>query len=474
MRSGRTSSNRRPIALVSLLGVGVCAALGGLVALSAIGSSSAADPTGDEGFGASASRPPGVLEPLPTVVDEAPILAESSSLEAVAPPASMQVQSDSPAPTVAETRIVEGELRRGETLARSMGEQGVSAGVVDRIVRELGGHFDFRRSQPGHSYRLVQDGDGELAAFDYRTSAIVRYTLRRDREGGYSVARDEAQLRPRNVIVAGIITSSLYGAITDLGAEAQLAGDFADVFAYDVDFSRMVRPGDEFRILYEQLYRIDEGGEERFVRPGRILAARYGGEAGEHTAVYFEAEEGHGGYYRPDGSSVERQFLMAPLRYARVSSRYSSARRHPILKITRPHHGIDYAAPSGTPVYAVSGGEVIHKSWTGGFGNLVKIRHLNGYVSYYAHLSRYASGLHAGQPVDQKQVIGYVGSTGLATGPHVCFRVAKNGKYVNPARIPSPEGPPLPSEAQDSFRAHRDVMLAQLDSGNFVASDEAL
>jgi murein DD-endopeptidase MepM/ murein hydrolase activator NlpD len=456
----------------------VCAVLGWLVTLSVLDSSSAADHSAaavEAAPGPLAEGPPQLAEW--TGVEPALLLAQASSDRAATPPDWFATEGDLMTPAVvepAEMRTVEGVLGKGETLARSLAERGVGAGVVDQIARGLKGHFDFRRSQPGHSYRLVQDGDGEFVAFDYRTSEVVSYTLHRDHDGSFHVARDEAELRPRNVIVAGIVTSSLYGAITDLGAEAQLATDFADVFAYDVDFSRMVRPGDEFRILYEQLYRIDEDGEEHFVRPGRILAARYGGEAGEHTAVYFEAEEGRGGYYRPDGSSVEHQFLMSPLRFARITSRYSAARKHPILKITRPHHGIDYAAPSGTPVFAVSGGKVVHKSWTGGFGNLVKIRHPNGYVSYYAHLSRFASGLHTGQPVDQKQVIGYVGSTGLATGPHVCFRVAKDGHYVNPARIPSPEGPPLPSEAQDSFRAHRDVMLAQLDSGNLVASDEAL
>jgi murein DD-endopeptidase MepM/ murein hydrolase activator NlpD len=169
------------------------------------------------------------------------------------------------------------------------------------------------------------------------------------------------------------------------------------------------------------------------VRPGRILAARFQNQEGDYTAVYFETPDGRGGYYRPDGSSVEGQFLMAPLRHARITSSYSSARRHPILKITRPHRGIDYAASIGTPVMSVADGVVVQRSWTGGNGNLVQIRHANGYVSSYAHLSRYADGLRVGDRVEQKQVIGFVGQTGLATGPHVCFRIQKNGKYVDPS-----------------------------------------
>jgi murein DD-endopeptidase MepM/ murein hydrolase activator NlpD len=372
------------------------------------------------------------------------------------------------------TRVTEGVLERGDTLARSMTGQGVSARAVDQIAREMIGYYDFRHSQPGHSYRLVQNAEEEIESFLYRISPIIGYELSLDADGGYTVVRDEAELWPRQTMIAGIVTSSLYGAITDLGAGPQLASDFTDVFAYDVDFSRMIRAGDEFRILYEQLFRTRENGEEVFVRPGRILAARYAGTSGEHTALYFESGEGRGGYYRPDGSTVQREFLMAPVRYARVTSRYSAARRHPILKITRPHHGIDYAAARGTPVFAVAGGEVIYKSRAGGFGNLVKIRHDSGYVTYYGHLSRFMDGLRVGQPVSQKQVIGYVGSTGLSTGPHVCFRVAKNGKYVNPIQLPTPEGPALPEQFTQTFQAHRDTLLASLDSGILVAADEAL
>jgi len=211
-----------------------------------------------------------------------------------------------------------------------------------------------------------------------------------------------------------------------------------------------------------------------YVGPGRILAARYRGAAGDLQAVYFETEKGHGGYYRPDGSSVEGQFLRAPLRYSRISSRFTQARRHPILNVTRPHQGIDYAAPAGTPLWSVANGRVIYRGWAGGYGNLVKVRHNNGYVSYYAHLSRFAKGLRVGQSVQQKQVIGYVGQTGLATGPHVCFRIAKDGRYFDPARLSMPGGPPVPEDLKPSFQATRDVLLAQLGAGPLVAVDQAL
>ena len=463
---------------ISLFGVGACAALGMLIGISSFDSTSAAGPSESaEVEDASVQDPIALIAAAPNSADPLPAvslaLAPSPILQGELR-AEIEREASAELSEAAWSRVTEGVLKRGDTLAGSLTGQGVSARVVDRIAREMIGHYDFRHSQPGHGYRLVQDAEGEIESFSYRISPIIDYELSLDADGGYRVVRDEIELWPRQTMVAGIVTSSLYGAITDLGAGPQLASDFTDVFAYDVDFSRMIRAGDEFRILYEQLFRTSETGEEVFVRPGRILAARYAGRSGEHTAVYFEFEEGRGGYFRPDGSTVQREFLMAPVRYARVSSRYSSSRRHPILKIMRPHHGIDYAAATGTPVFAVAAGEVIYNSRMGGFGNLVKIRHDGGYVTYYGHLSRFVDGLHVGQPVSQKQVIGYVGSTGLSTGPHVCFRVAKNGTYVNPIQLPVPEGPALPERFTKTFQAHRDTLLASLDSGTLVATDEAL
>jgi len=290
----------------------------------------------------------------------------------------------------------------------------------------------------------------------------------------YAVRRDELQLTPREARIAGVVATTLHEAVKALGESPQLASDFADIFAWDIDFTRSVRPGDEFRVLYERLYFIDEGGRESYLRPGRILAAQYEGAAGAHSAIYYESQPGQGGYYRADGSSVQRQFLQAPLRYARISSRYSAARHHPILRITRPHQGIDYAAPAGTPIWAVADGRVIYRGNAGGFGNLVKIRHARGYVTYYGHLSRFGSGLAVGQRVRQKQVIGYVGSTGLSTGPHVCFRIAQDGRYFNPANLHPPAGGGVSAQHRPDFFASRDSLLARLDAGSVAAAAEAL
>jgi murein DD-endopeptidase MepM/ murein hydrolase activator NlpD len=251
-----------------------------------------------------------------------------------------------------------------------------------------------------------------------------------------------------------------------MGHDPVLASAFADIFAWDIDFTRQLKAGDGFTILYEKLYLEDEG-EEVYVRPGRILAAKFDGSVGEHTAVYFEEEDGIGHYFRPDGGTLEQEYLVAPLKYSRVSSKYSAARNHPILKVVRPHHGIDYAARIGTPLWSIADGEVIFRGVNGGFGNLVKIRHAGGYVSYYAHMSGFSTGLKVGQKVRQQQIIGYVGQTGLATGPHVCFRVTKHGKYVNPASLNhnKPVNRSVADASWSDFELVRDQLLADLREG---------
>ncbi len=363
-------------------------------------------------------------------------------------------------PRPPEWQISEGVITRGRTLSEMLRADGVSSQSINQIAQALKGHFNFRRAMPGHSYRLVLDGAGSVQEFRYHLSPIQSYTVARV-GGTLRVSIEEGELEARSSRIAGIITSTLYQSITNLGEDGSLARDFADIFAWDVDFQRKVRPGDSYQILYERLYR-EFGGRETYVRPGRILAARFQGQAGTYTSVYFEARDGRGGYYRPDGSSVEGEFLMAPLRHARITSSYSSARRHPILKVTRPHRGIDYAASIGTPVWSVADGVVIQRSWTGGNGNFVQVRHDNGYVSSYAHLSRYADGLRVGDRVEQKQVIGFVGQTGLATGPHVCFRIQKHGRYVDPSGLRVPAGLPISKSQVALFRATRDLRLAEL------------
>ena len=371
------------------------------------------------------------------------------------------------------TIVTHGEIGPGESLGSSLRRQGISPGTVHLIATEMRKVFDFRRSRPGDHYRLGQDSDGRVLDFRYAQGPEESFYLAWEGTR-YVVRKETAELRPQIAKIAGIIDSSFYGAILALGEQSALATKFASILAWDIDFSRNVHPGDEFQILYERLYRRNDDGENVYVRPGRILAGRYDGKVGRYTVVYFEDENGVGGYFRPDGSSVERAFLAAPLEFSRISSRFTHARRHPILNVTRPHPGIDYAAPKGTPIWAVADGVVEYRARAGASGNLVRIRHAGGYTSHYAHLASFAKDLAVGDKVQQKQLIGYVGSTGLSTGPHVCFRVKKYGHYVDPMRISSPAGAPVDNDELVVFENKRDQLLADLGPGPLSVAEEAL
>jgi murein DD-endopeptidase MepM/ murein hydrolase activator NlpD len=404
---------------------------------------------------------------------EAGLGAEGSS--PASPPA--DVSAPAPAAALAEApplhRVVTGVLGRGETLAESLQIRGISPERIHVIAREMAPVLDFRYSKPGDHYRLVLTPDGDVQSFRYERSVAEHYELVREGEG-FVAKEHHPEILRRRVRIAGLVTTSLYAAIEQLGENRELAEDFAEIFAWDIDFSRGARRGDEFSILYDRLYTRDAAGHEVYIRPGQILAARYTSASDDHRAVYFEPVEGRGAYYRPDGEPMERQFLKAPLDYKRISSNYTQSRLHPILGIRRPHQGIDYAAPYGTSVWSVANGEVIYKGYQGGFGNLVKIRHVNGYVSYYGHLSRFTPGLRVGQRVHQKQVVGYVGSTGLSTGAHLCFRLAKEGEYVNPALLHATGGDPIPRKARQRFAAQSGELLAALDPRSLVVTNEAL
>jgi murein DD-endopeptidase MepM/ murein hydrolase activator NlpD len=396
-----------------------------------------------------------------------PVVSEGPILQAEPAPVQGPVALDE------LTLVTRGEIAKQESLASSLRRQNVSPAAVHLISTELRKVFDFRRSRAGDSYRLTQDAGGRILDFQYTQGSGDSYSLAW-KGTRYVASKQTEVLDPQVAKIAGVVDGSFYDAIMALGEQSALATEFAKILAWDMDFSRHVHPGDEFSILYERMYTKGADGKSVYVRPGKILAGRYAGRSGEHTLVYYEDADGNGAYFRPDGSSIERAFLAAPLEFSRITSRFTNARRHPILNITRPHPGIDYAAPYGTPIFSVADGVVEFRSRAGASGNLIRIRHSGGFTSHYAHLSNFARGLNVGDKVRQKEIIGYVGSTGLSTGPHVCFRVKKNGQYVDPMRIAKPAGPAIEYDRIDHFRDVRDQRLADLGRGPFIAENEAL
>jgi murein DD-endopeptidase MepM/ murein hydrolase activator NlpD len=239
-----------------------------------------------------------------------------------------------------------------------------------------------------------------------------------------------------------------------LGEKDSLIMDFADLFAWEIDFHVDPQPGDRFDLVVEKYFTGDV-----FVRYGRILYAEYRREARTHQAVFFEGVGKRGDYFTPQGESLRKALLRSPLKFTRISSGYSRSRRHPILGGYRPHLGVDYAAPKGTPVWAVADGTVISCGWNGGYGKQVVLRHAKGYQSMYGHLSGYGPGISKGKAVHQKQIIGYVGSTGLSTGPHLDFRLLQNGVHRNPLREVSPRAPALNQEQKADFQKTLDPLL---------------
>lgn len=408
------------------------------------------------------------------------IAASSVTLAAISP-ALKPVEDATPRGLLADLsasheKVIEGRIEKGETLAKAFGRLGIAKASATFVQNQLKPRFDFRRIKSGQDFRVTLDPRGTLTSFHYSVSKTEHYWLER-KDKKWQAWREEADVRREKRKIAGVVSTNLVSAVRDTSGpeNGRLAKDFAGIFAWDLDFSRGVQPGDEFRILYEQAYAPQGKGRERSLGPGRILAAKYHGGGGELAAIYYETEPGRGGYYRPDGTSVQGDFLAAPLNYSRITSPFSRARFHPILRRTRPHPGVDYAAPVGTPIWSVGNGVVSYAGWMNGYGRLVKIRHAGGFESYYAHMSRFANGLRVGQAVRQKQVIGFVGSSGLSTGPHVCFRITKEGEYVDPLRVRlATSGDRIPQSQWVNFRAVRDRRLSELGPAPIVTTNSAM
>lgn len=353
-------------------------------------------------------------------------------------------------------------LRAGETLQALLLRQGLAKLDITRLARE--GGLDPRRIRAGLVFDIRRPlGEETPQSVVVRTSPDHRLRIQRDGEG-WSIERRAIAWSTEELPVAGRIDASLYaaldGAVADevlpRGERVKLAWDLADVFAWNVDFTRDIQPGDGFAVLMER--RVSEEGEERY---GRILAAELTVAGKTLTAYRFE-HDGRSGFYDASGKSLRRAFLRAPVQFRRISSTFSRARFHPVLKIYRRHAGTDYAAAPGTPVMAAGDGTVLRAGWSGGYGNLVELRHRNGVVTRYAHLRGFASGLRPGTRVAQGAIVGYVGSTGLSSGPHLHYEFLVNGRPQDPRALRDADGPPIQASARSAFEAVQARYAARL------------
>lgn len=346
-----------------------------------------------------------------------------------------------------------------------------SGDTIESVSRRLAGddwvawrdalstEIDSRKLRPGTLFDGIRSPGGDLVelrvVLDQRSELVFETAA-----DGITTRRLDREVVSEVVRLEGIVESSLFQAVSAAGGRPALAVGIAEIFRWDVDFLRDLRQGDSFVVVVDE-QRI----EGEFYRYGTIFAARFTNKNKTMDAVIFPDQEGRLGYYDLDGAPLRKMFLRSPLKFSRVTSRFSHSRFHPVLKRRMPHYGVDYGAPNGTPVHATADGVVTLAARNGGAGNMVRVRHPNGYETNYLHLSGYGSGVRKGVRVSQGQVIGYVGSTGLSTGPHLDYRVKHNGSWINPLTISSPPVKPLEADRLQRFLGHALAVLDLLDGG---------
>ena len=350
---------------------------------------------------------------------------------------------------------------RGGTFASILASVGWAPAATHKLIQASRGVFDLRGIRAGRPLHFVTDATGRLRSLIYEHDPVqwVRFDLDSTQP---RVVRGNHRVDSVERTVGGTIELSLWNNLISQGHSPELVGRVADILAWQVDFFS-IQPGDKFRVVYK-----DVAIDGKSVGVGDILAVSFE-QAGRVSRAFLFKRDGKQGYYDANGSPCKRQFLKAPLQYSRISSRFSRGRFHPVLRIVRPHHGVDYAAPSGTPVMSVGDGTVIARGWDPkGGGNYIKVRHNATFTTCYMHLKGIAGGTQTGARISQGELIGWVGSTGLSTGPHLDFRFFRDGRPVNPLTVEPPPAPPLPQDIRTEFFAQAARIGVTLDA---VAAD---
>ena len=355
--------------------------------------------------------------------------------------------------------VVKDVVKANENLSSILLNYNTPMGTIEQLVTKAAGLFDVRKIKTGNKYTLLCSNNIEKTAeyFIYESSPTDYVVF----EIGDSlhVHLGEKEVIVKTKTASGTISSSLWNAMAEINASPNLTIALSEIYAWTVDFYA-IQKGDNFTAIYEELF-----VEGESVGLGNILSARFN-QGGKDNYAFRFVQDNNTDYFDEKGQSLRRAFLKAPLKFSRISSRFSNSRLHPVLRIRRPHHGVDYAAPKGTPVHTIGSGTVTDVRYAGGAGRMVKIKHNSTYSTAYLHLSGYGPGVRAGARVQQGQVIGYVGSSGLSTGPHLDFRFYKNGSPIDPLKVESPPALPVKKELMDSFNQVKLIRGRQLDSLN--------
>ncbi|MCX7078494.1 MAG: peptidoglycan DD-metalloendopeptidase family protein [Pseudomonas sp.] len=395
--------------------------------------------------------------------------AEQATNEAVASPFA-QIENDTedtqetaqaqPAPAVVEEKKAPGHreviVAKGDTLSTLFEKAGLPAASVHEVLASDKQAKQFSQLKRGQKLEFEVSPDGQLNNLHSKVSDLESITLTKGAKG-FAFNRVTAKPTVRSAYVHGVINSSLSQSAARAGLSHSLTMDMASVFGYDVDFAQDIRQGDEFDVIYEQ--KVING---KTVGTGPILSARFTNRGKTYTAVRYTNKQGNSSYYTADGNSMRKAFIRTPVDFARISSRFSMGRKHPILNKIRAHKGVDYAAPRGTPIKAAGDGKVLLAGRRGGYGNTVIIQHGNTYRTLYGHMQGFAKGVQTGGTVKQGQVIGYIGTTGLSTGPHLHYEFQVNGVHVDPLGQKLPMADPIAKAERARFLQQSQPLMARM------------
>ena len=360
-------------------------------------------------------------------------------------------------------RVVEGTFRPGDTFGNVLDQAGVPGRLIDQLAHAVKPDFNVQRIRSGRAYKIYFTPDNELVLFRYHRSEQQSVLVAKGASGWRAIEITiPYKIRPR--FIQAKVLGSLEGALeaTSIGRTGaiRLAHELAGIFAWDIDFSADLRVNDNVNLVVEQRFL-----EGRFVGFGDVLLAELNIAGRVYRAVRYQRPGAATAYFTPVGQSLQRAFLRSPVDFTSISSGFSHRRMHPILNIAKPHYGIDYVAPAGTPVHATATGTIAYVGRTGQAGNHVKIRHGGSYTSHYLHLSRFVDEIKVGDSIEQGQVLGYVGRTGLATNNHLHYQLDQSGTFVDPLRINLPAGAPLADELMPDFIRQRDTWISILREG---------
>lgn len=359
-------------------------------------------------------------------------------------------------------------IKAGDTLASILDSAGVPATTTHAIAGLNEQTKSLRYIQPGQKIHLLQDDTNRLRIMKYIPDITKTLTVQRNEDQSFSSKITNFQLDAFPVFRQGVIENSLFEAAAKGNIPESVIMDLANIFGWDIDFSLDIRRGDRFGVVYNELYK-----DNVKIRNGRILAAEFVNNGKLYKAVYYTDPQGNGDYFNEDGKSMRKAFLRSPVKFARISSRFSNKRWHPVLSKWRSHKGVDYAARRGTPVRAAGDGKISFVGTKGGYGRSIFIRHGGRYTTVYGHLNGYARGVRSGKQIKQGQIIGYVGSSGLATGPHLHYEFRVNGVHRNPLTVKLPAARPVHPSFQAHFKKNTRVYLSMLQLMNNTLAENS-